>query len=272
MMEDGMRDMNDGADRRRNEQAWNSGAYQAWVHRFGLPGEAASKLKDNPAKRIGKAIAHMGDVGGKRIVNLLGSNGVKAAALALLGAEVAVIDYSSENRDYALELADELGVRIRYIVSDVLALPESFLTHDFDIAYMEQGVLHYFVELRPLFRVVRSLLRPGGTMVLHDFHPVSTKLISSKGTTANIRKHKVTGDYFDTSLVEKEIAFSKYLPAGSGVGDHTVRLRNWTLGEIVTAVAGEGLFIKALEELPNLSSEVFDAGIPKTFILAAEKV
>lgn len=49
-----------------------------------------------------------------------------------------------------------------------------------------------------------------GLLVIRDFHPVSTKLISSRGTTAKIRKHKVTGDYFDCSLIETDVAFSKY--------------------------------------------------------------
>jgi hypothetical protein len=49
-------------------------------------------------------------------------------------------------------------------------------------------------------------------------------------------------------------------------------LRNWTLGEIVTSVASEGLYIKILEELPNLSSDVFDKGIPKSFTIVAEKL
>jgi hypothetical protein len=51
-----------------------------------------------------------------------------------------------------------------------------------------------------------------------------------------------------------------------------VRLRHWTLGEIIISIASEGLYIRLLEELPNLSSEVFDKGIPKTFAIVAEKL
>jgi 2-polyprenyl-3-methyl-5-hydroxy-6-metoxy-1,4-benzoquinol methylase len=253
-----------------NRTAWNTGAYQAWLNRFGTPSEAAMKIKENPAKRIGKVYADMGDVKGKKIVNLLGSNGNKAVALALLGAEVTIVDFSSENERYAKELAEAAGVSLGYIVSDVLQLPAEMLSGEYDIVFMEFGILHYFLDLNPLFQVVNALLRRGGSLVLQDFHPVTTKLISSRGTTANIRKHKVTGDYFDTALTEKEIAFSKYLSDGDSV--QIVRLRHWTLGETVTAVAGAGLFIRMLEELPNLSSDVYDKGIPKTFTLLAEKI
>jgi 2-polyprenyl-3-methyl-5-hydroxy-6-metoxy-1,4-benzoquinol methylase len=214
----------------------------------------------------------MGDIEGKKIANLLGSNGNKAVALALLGADVTVVDFSSENEKYALELADASGVQIHYVLSDVLKLPADLLRGDFDIVYMEHGILHYFLDLQALFHVVQALLRTGGMLVLQDFHPVTTKLISSRGTTANIRKHKVTGDYFDTSIEEKEVSFSKFLPEGSNDSVQKVHLRNWTLGEIVTSVASQGLYIRVLEELPNLSSDVFDKGIPKTFTVIAEKI
>ncbi|MFS0557828.1 class I SAM-dependent methyltransferase [Brevibacillus sp. 179-C9.3 HS] len=254
-----------------NKTAWNTGAYQAWLQRFGTPAEAAIKIMEAPHKRIGKVYEHMGDIRGKKIINLLGSNGNKAVALALLGADVTIADFSHENEQYAKELAAAADVDLSYIVSDVLQLPSYVLSGDYDIVFMEFGILHYFLDLTELFQVVNSLLRKGGVLVLQDFHPVSTKLISSRGTTANIRKHKVTGDYFNNSLEEKDIAFSKFLSGMNDAGQK-VLLRHWTLGEIVTSVASQGLCLKMLEELPNLSSEVFDKGIPKTFTIIAEKL
>ncbi|KJB85070.1 hypothetical protein AZ66_26910 [Paenibacillus sp. E194] len=47
--------------------------------------------------------------------------------------------------------------------------------------------------------------------MLQVLHPVSTKLITSSGTTVSIHKHKVTGDYFDCLLKEKNVAYNKYL-------------------------------------------------------------
>jgi hypothetical protein len=88
----------------QNKNSWNTGAYQAWVHRFGSPNDAADKLKQDPAKKVGKAIEYMGDVKGKKIANLMGSNGNKAVALALLGADVTVVDFSVENEKYAISI------------------------------------------------------------------------------------------------------------------------------------------------------------------------
>jgi SAM-dependent methyltransferase len=65
------------------------------------------------------------------------------------------------------------------------------LAGQYDIVLLELGVLHYFIDLHPLMSKVQQLLRPGGRLLLREFHPVSTKLVSSKG-----KKHKVAGDYF----------------------------------------------------------------------------
>ncbi len=255
-----------------NKEAWNGGAYQAWENRFGTPEQAAERLNHDPVRNVKHLYRHFdGKVEGTSIMNLMGSNGMKGVALALLGAKVTVVDFSEENRQYAEALARAAGVEMRYVLSDVLQLPEEEFRYSYDTVFMENGILHYFKDLKPLFDCAARLLKPGGRLVVQDFHPVSTKLITSKGTTAKIRKHKVTGDYFSTTLEPSDISFRKYLEGAESSASNTVYLRKWTLGEIVTAVAGSGLTIKTLEELPNLSSEVFDKGIPKTFTIVAEK-
>jgi len=257
-----------------NQKAWNHNAYEAWINRFGTPAIAAEKIKQNPQKTISHLYTFMGDVRGKRIMNLMGSNGTKAVALAWLGADVSVIDFSVENQKYAMELACELGVNLNYIVSDVLKLSDDILCGNFDIVFAEMGILHYFEDLAPFFSVISRLLKPGGQLILRDFHPVSTKLISSRGSTANVRKHKVTGDYFSTELVEKNVSYSKFNEDEDENAQESekVFLRLWTLGEIITTIADADLCIQRLDEEPNLSSDNFDKGIPKTFTLTARKI
>lgn len=255
-----------------NEKAWNSGPYEAWLARYGTPEEAAEKLRTNPQGRLRGLLPYIGELQGKKVANLLGSHGGKAVAMALLGADATVVDIASENARYGQELARYAGVTLRYVVSDVLELPDEELSGDYDLVLMEFGILHYFTDLAPLMAVVKSLLKQGGRFVLQDFHPVTTKLITSKGTTANIRKHKVTGNYFDTSVKEVEVAYKKFLPEEERAELPMVKQRYWTLGEIVTAVARTGLMIRELAEEPNQSSDVFDMGIPKSFTLVADKL
>lgn len=254
-----------------NERAWNNSTYEAWIKRFGPVDQAAARIKANPAGRLKGLYPYMGDIKGKKIANLLGSHGSKAIAMALLGAASTVVDISEQNAAYARELAREAGVALRYLVADVLELPQEEVSGDYDLVLMEGGILHYFTDLAPLMKLVTGLLKPGGRLVLQDFHPVTMKLITSKGTTANIRKHKVTGDYFDTSIKEIDVAYGKFLSDGEQVELPKAKVRYWTLGETVTAAAQSGLIIRQLVEEPNQSSEVFDKGIPKLFTLVADK-
>lgn len=253
---------------KENVEAWNQAAYDAWLTRFGTPEQYGERLVNHPEKIVSGLLEHLGDIKGKQIANLMGSNGNKAVSFALLGAKVTVVDFSKENEKYALELAKAAGVEIAYIVDDVLKSAQH-LPNTMDIAVAEMGILHYFTDLVPFFKAVRDTLKPGGIAVIRDFHPVSTKLIESRGSTAKVRKHKVTGDYFSEALVPQEVAYGKYLE-GEEKETITVLLRKWTLGEIVTSAADAGLMIKKLFEYPNQSSEVFDAGIPKTFTLVLE--
>lgn len=262
----------DKAQRTANGEAWNQGPYDAWLSRYGTPREAAAKIVASPAARLGSLLDYMGELMGKKAANLLGSYGGKAVAMALLGADATVVDIASDNARYADELAREAGVRVRYVVADVLDMPKEEKTGDYDLVLMEFGILHYFTDLEPLMKVVAELLKPGGRLILQDFHPVSTKLISSKGTRHTIRKHKVDGDYFDDSIHEVDVPYEKFLPGAGGRELDKVLQRRWTLGEIVTAVASQGLFLRTLVEEPNRSSDVFDKGIPKSFTIVADKL
>lgn len=257
----------------QNLDAWQEEEiYAAWVERFGPPANAADKARQNPAGALKPLLRFLGDVAGKKIINLLGSNGIKALSLALLGADVTIVDYSPGNARYAHELAEAAGVKLNYVLSDVLHMPESVLGTGYDLALAELGIVHYFTDLKPLMEVVYNLLAPGGRFILRDFHPVSTKLLTYRGPTAKTRKYKVAGDYFDTSLEQVTVPYAKHLADGSPVINKQVVWRKWTLGEVVTAVASANLFIRVLQEEPNLSSDVFDKGIPKTYTLVSERI
>ena len=252
-----------------NKISWNSDTYSAWIERFGTPDEIAQKILDNPFKMLSSLKEHFVDIKGKKILNIMGSNGIKGVALAVLGADVTIVDFSEENKKYALEVAASAKVRINYIQSNILEIGKYIGNSTFDIEFAEMGILHYFSDLRPFMKIVYEMLKDKGEFIIRDFHPVSTKLLTYRGSTAKVRKYKVTGDYFDTGLEKVEVAFSKFLQNDDD--RKYAYIRKWTLGEIVTAIAESGLFICNLKEEPNQSSDVFDKGIPKTFTIVSRK-
>ena len=189
---------------------------------------------------------------------------IKINKLSIKAGAYTTLKHKEFLKDLDIKKQFKYSMKNRYI-----DLPEEELTGDYDIAFAEIGILHYFTDLHPLFTTAYCLLKKGGTFVLRDFHPVSNKLITSRGTTAKIRKHKVTGDYFSKELVESEISFAKYMPDAP---TQKVYLRKWNLGEIITAIADVGFHIESLDEEPNMSCEQYDKGIPKTFTLKVTKL
>jgi 2-polyprenyl-3-methyl-5-hydroxy-6-metoxy-1,4-benzoquinol methylase len=248
-----------------SREAWNYGTYDAWVKRFGEAQTLGKQVAAQPKSKLMPIFPYLGEVQGKHILNLMGSNGIKAVALASLGAQTTVVDLSEESARFARELAEAAGVSLHYVVGDVLQLTEDpSWKEKADIILMERGILHYFVDLDPLMKVVFSILKPGGRFILQDFHPISTKLIHSKG-----KKHKVDGNYFDQGIHKTPVATSKYMNENEFTTPQYVNQRRWTLGELVTSVAGAGFYIKQLDESPNEKKD--DEGLPKLFTLVAEK-
>lgn len=245
-----------------NKIAWETKAYQAWVRQYGTPEELAETLKQTGSHHLRYWLKYIGDPAGKRILNLLGSHGRKAISLAMRGAEVTVIDLSEENQRYALDVAAAAQVKLNYICSDVLNIPDEETLDEYDFVLMEFGILHYFTDLGDLFEVVRRRLRPHGRLLLTDFHPFAR----TWANTYNLKDP--TGNYFDKSVREGDVAFAKLLPEEDQSGLGKVLGRSWTVGDILSTVGSAGLMIRTFEEIPSPS----DPSFPEFYTLVADKL
>jgi 2-polyprenyl-3-methyl-5-hydroxy-6-metoxy-1,4-benzoquinol methylase len=246
--------LNPNAARDLNQQAWNKERYDAWTAAMGAPAEEAARLAADPRRAPRRLLPHLGDVAGKRICNLQGSHGRIAVSLALLGADVTVIDFAEENARYARELAESAGVSIGYHVSDSILADQLGLA-PFDAVVMELGVLHYHQDIARFFAVCAALMKPGGALVLNEFHPIERKLFHYAGTGE--------GDYFRADLVIADVPN----PTKDGRSIAQCAYRFWTLAEIVMAAIGAELTVRTLAEHPDWDNP----RIPGTFTLVAEK-
>lgn len=245
-----------------NKKAWSYRAFEWWEMKSGSPEEAAKDIKGDPIKYLRKHIAYLGDVKGKKIAVLLGSNGRKAIPLAVLGGLVTIVDISPENQRYALKVAKEVGVEIDYIVSDLFEIDIDALRNSYDIVYLEGGILHYFADLAPFAHIVYSLLRIGGRLVLSDFHP------SRKFIKFNDNRLVVEGDYFDSRLFRGDVAYKDQFSLNEQSDFPDCLLRYWNMGEIVSAIGASGLVIDKLVEEPRSDENYF---LPGSFTLVANK-
>lgn len=247
---------------RTNKKAWENKAYAAWVRAYGTPEELAKDLQEQPRHYLRYWLKYIGNPAGQRILNLLGSHGRKAIPLALLGADVTVVDLSRENRRYALETAAAAGVSLNYLCADVLNIPEEDSLGKFDIVLMEFGVLHYFYDLSPLFALIQRRLHHHGRLLLTDFHPYARTWMNSRNLT------NPTGNYFYEGLKQGEVAYAKLLSEDERSDLPEVLVKSWTMGDILTAAANHGLYLRTLEELPSS----VDPGKPEFYTLVADKV
>ena len=106
-----------------------------------------------------------------------------------------------------------------------------------------------------------ELLKPGGRVVLNEFHPITKKCIGFRDGEIVFK-----GDYFRSEIEEVP------LPYRSALGDGCEALpkclvRYWTLGEVVTAFASGGLKIRELAELPSWNHKQ----LPGMYTLVADR-
>jgi SAM-dependent methyltransferase len=231
-----------------NRDAWNAHRYEAWSAAYGGPAEAAARIMGDPAHVLRRLSPHLSDVAGKRICSVQGSHGRIAIALALSGADATVIDFSEENRRFAMATAEAAGVRIDYVVCDVMEAA-ALVAGPFDALLLELGVLHYHQDLLAFFRVMRRLAARDGRLVLNEFHPIQRKLFWPDGPH----------DYFASGLISADVPNPD--PAGPSLG--TCQYRFWTLGEVVTSAVQAGFLVEWLDEAPDAA----DPTRPATFTM-----
>lgn len=205
--------------------------------------------------------------------------GTDTLSLARLGATVTGLDFSPASLEVAARLADEAGLDITWVESDVLAA-RAAVTGDFDVVYTSIGTIVWFEDLTTWARQVAALLRPGGVFYIRDGHPFLYALDERAETPV------VGFRYFANGRAQTWDDGSTY--AGEGTTAHT-RSYEWphSLSEIVGALLAAGLVLERLDEgktLPWRFSELstpvdgsFEFGpawrdkIPCTFTIVARR-
>lgn len=244
----------------QNKAAWEHNAYDFWVREAGTPAERAKAILTNPLTQLRKYAPYFDAFEGIKIANICGSCGKKAVPLALLGADVTVFDISQDNRRYAMELAEAAGTSIRYEVGDVMETDLTLHGSQYDIVFMEGGILHYFFDLPAFMQLMAALLKPGGKLILSDFHPL-TKIMDV------LNFQRPTMSYFSTDILEAEMPHARFYPDDIRRQFPKCQLRLYTLSEIINSVIGAGLALERYDEHPAWT----DPDLPGEYTIIARK-
>jgi SAM-dependent methyltransferase len=176
------------------------------------------------------------EIEGKHVLHLQCATGEATAQLVERGALVTAVDVSAEE----IEIARGRAPDVAYYHADVHELPLELHRARFDLVFTGGDVLESIRDLDQWLAGIVSALKPGGTLLLYDSHPVSERVDPLGHWREN---------YFESS-----------------------EERAWRLEEVVNAVIGAGLRVTGLAEFQTFYKDIQrDRRVPWDFALIAEK-
>ncbi len=193
-----------------------------------------------------KELELLGDVHGKQLLHLQCHFGQDTLSLARMGAQVTGLDLSDAAIAEAHKLAGRMGLHAEFIHANVLDFQPQ-LAGKFDIVFTSYGVLGWLPELEGWARNIARYLKPGGKLVLVEFHP-AVWMFDNDFT-------HVAYSYFNRQLIEETEQGTYADPAAPiSLASHTW---NHSLGETISALLGAGLRLKHFEEMDGSPHNCF---------------
>ncbi len=238
-----------------NRESWNNCTP---VHLssdfYGVEEFIAGKTSLNPIE-----LELLGDITGKKILHLQCHFGQDSISLARLGAEVTGVDFSDAAIHAARELAGKCNVKCRFVESDVYALP-GHLEDEFDMIFTSYGVIGWLPDLHKWAGVIKHFLKPGGKLLLVEFHPVMWIF--------DEHFDRVTYNYFNAGPILEESS-GTYTDRDAPIHYRTISW-NHSLSEIFRVLEGNGMRLKYFQEYDYSPYNCFKDLIerrPREFVL-----
>jgi SAM-dependent methyltransferase len=224
----------------------------------------------------------MGDVKDKSLLHLQCHIGTDSLSWALEGAQVTGVDFSRESIKIADELKRVLGLKVRFIESNIYDLPNT-LKEKFDIVYTSQGVLTWLKDIKEWGKIISHYLKPDGIFYIIETHPLLYIFDDDKQGGLKIKESYFPGKgptFWDDDT--SDYSNEEYIPK------NPTYEWTWPLGEILASLIGAGLNIEFLHEYDKLFYKGFPDMIqdekgwwylpkykgmlPLTFTLRAKKI
>ena len=214
-------------------------------------------------------LAIAGDVHGLSLCHLQCATGEDTLSWANRGAAATGIDLSPKQIELAKQKAVAAGLPVRFIASDIYALPAHLFEERFDILFTGGGAIVWLPDLHEWAKILARLLKPGGRLLIEEEHPLAGCMEVQDGVV------RIVDDYF-ARKPEIFIGWTHF--SGAENAKETKYEFTWPLGDVVTALAQAGLRIERLEERPSQQQWRFGdkldevARIPGEYLLTARKV
>ena len=229
-------------------------------------------LLDPEIGHLTRLLSNGGDV-----LHVQCAGGTDTLSLLLVGAStVTGTDISPNMLAIAEEKASRLNLDAEWVLADTARLPES-LHNRFDIVYTGRGALNWMMDINTWAKNVCNCVRPGGHLFIFEGHPLDWVWDE---TSPTLQIHPGYGGYFDKAISTDGEWPESYIdtdnkPAAGWSAKHE---RQWTLGQVVTAVAQQGMIIEVLSEHPDyywdahpVLTGAVRTHLPHSYVLIARK-
>lgn len=232
----------------QNRLGWNAAtaAHQSHVPHLGR------FLREGGTTLFPEEIALLGFLRGKSLVHLQCNAGADTVSIARLGARVMGVDISDVAVDAARRLAADVGVPATFVRSDIYDFLDT-AEERFDIAYASYGALPWLSDIQLWARGVRRVLRPGGRLVVVEFHPLpwifddAMRLAWPYSTHGQPLDEPGVGDYVAES--GGHLSWGGHAEGVQGFENpHRAVSFPWGLGEVLGAVLAAGLRLDHVRE------------------------
>jgi SAM-dependent methyltransferase len=226
--------------------------------------DVAADLLAGRTARSPEQLALLGDVAGKRLLDLGCGDGKELLECARDGALVVGVDNSPRQLAAAERAAAALGLSCRLVLADLLRLPDDLLRGEFDLVFSAH-VTAWIGDLDGWFSAAHRALTPGGVLLLTGGHPLSGYFGDVQRGAGYRRTYFEAGPF----VSESRGASKEWNPAGDR---RTAVEWRHTVGALVTAVARAGFRITHLVERGDATPKTgLPAGFPGEVIVRAVK-
>jgi SAM-dependent methyltransferase len=186
----------------------------------------------------------LGDITGLRGVHLQCHIGTDTVSLTRLGASMTGLDFSAPALAEARKLAEKTGADATFVEGELSQAVGILGKGAYDLVFTGVGALCWLPSITVWAAVVADLLKPGGRLFLREGHPMLWTL--QYGRDDNLLVVKDT--YFERPEPSTWDEGGTYVP--TDVEFTTTVTHDWNhgIGEIITALLGNGMEITGFEE------------------------
>ena len=185
----------------------------------------------------GPELQLLGDLRGKKVLHLQCHFGMDSISMSRMGAKVTGVDLSDRAIEVAVDLSKDCKVDAQFICSDVYDLVNHH-KGQYDIVYSTYGTIGWLPDMDRWANVVHNYLKPGGRLILIEFHPVIWML--------SYDFKSIDYSYFNIQPIE-EISEGSYTDTDAPIKNPSISW-NHPIGEVQTALLDSGLTIDHFSE------------------------